>query len=154
MTDCHYRRDRKPAQTGTTVSISSSGILDSNPATLPDGQTGSGPVLALAPGPDENPVSKADHRTDSVYILPKVTFVNINGTDVPVLDEAIAKMWLPTLTTTTAATTTTATTATTAMTTMMTTSTMATIPTTTMTSTKSKSESTPALSESKIVTDV
>ena len=151
MTDCHYRRDRKPAQTGTTVSISSSGILDSNPATLPDGQTGSGPVLALAPGPDENPVSKADHRTDSVYILPKVTFVNINGTDVPLLDEAIAKMWLPTLMTTTAATTTTATTA---MTMMMTTTTMTTIPTTTTTSTKSKPVSSPALSESKIVTDV
>ena len=107
----------------------------------------------MAPGPDENPVSKADHRTDSVYILPKVTFVNINGTDVPLLDEAIAKMWLPTLMTTTAATTTTATTA---MTMMMTTTTIptTTIPTTTMTSTKSKSESTPALSESKIVTDV
>ena len=41
---------------------------------------------------DAKTLSKTGSRIDSVYMLPKVKFVNLNGTEIPVLDENLFKV--------------------------------------------------------------
>ena len=41
---------------------------------------------------DAATLSKQESRIDSVYILPKVKFVNLNGHEIPVLDENLFKV--------------------------------------------------------------
>ena len=68
LSDCHYRRDKQLAS--RSKSPADKKVSQNLVQKLPE---------------------QSGNRVDSVYVLPKVTFVNVNGTEIPVLDENVLK---------------------------------------------------------------
>ncbi len=71
MKDCHYRR--------TPTILHAARCEDSKK------------MFQLKNSFELRDLSKQRNQIDSVYILPKVKFVDMNGTEIPVLDENIFK---------------------------------------------------------------
>ena len=80
LKDCHYRRETKVADSKTSILEPMNSNKPSNFELFKPNHTSSFELVS-------SNKQSSGCRTDSVYILPHVRFISLNGTEIPVLDE-------------------------------------------------------------------